>query len=206
MLLSSIIVVLGVAIVISLCHTSRVANRINLMQLFLGSPLMCTIRKHLPQDVQRDSTKTPTVRVELKPLVGQRVTVKAVLEKIGKWNHFLNPVFQKLQVQGTDITVHHAHVRQIDFPAGKKGVKQLKGTEQQLYSFTGVVGPYEKTDDEGNLYEDYRFEHLFNVKHIEEPDLEEYELWYQEMGYTTPPSSQGYFKKNDDDSDDYIVC
>lgn len=168
---------------------------------------MYTLGKQQQDVSEADSSKIkPTVRHELKPYVGKRVILKGVLQGVGKWNHFLNPIFIKLQLEGTDITVGHAHIRQIDFPAGKSGVRKLRGTEKQLYQFSAEVGPYTKTDNNGDQYEDYRLENLFNIEHIEEPDMEEYELWYQEMGYTTPPSSTGHFKKNDDDEDDYIVC
>ena len=201
----------NVATYITVCDNRGVGSAASPSSpIFLLISQMCTIRK--PQEINDQSSepKQFSVRVQLARFVGgPRITLRGFLDDIaphyprGATFPFLNPIFQHLQLVGHDVSVDHAHIREMDVAGKRETINRLRESVKTVCEFTAKVGTYFKRDKAtGKRYTDYRFTEVEGVITVSEEEQFAYENWCYDMGYMTPPSTHGVFQNSTTKDDD----
>ena len=168
---------------------------------------MFTIRDTKLHKVRNSDMRQIQPRNQLAPFIGgPRITVRGFLDYIaphypyGESIPYLNPIFKRLQIVGHNVSVHHAHIQQQEFVGRRSAVARLQDCIKSVCQFTANVAPYFKTDRQtGRRYTDYKFVDVENSIEVSEEEQFDYQNWCYDMGYLTPPSSEGRFADNNYD-------
>jgi hypothetical protein len=168
---------------------------------------MYTLRDTQEHNVRNSDMRKIQPRTQLASFIGgPRITVRGFLDFIaphypyGESVPYLNPIFKRLKIVGHDVSVHHAHIMQQEFVGRRSAVDRLQDSVKSVCQFTANVASYFKDDKQtGRRYTDYKFVGVESTIKVTPEEEYDYDHWCYEMGYLTPPSSEGRFADNNYD-------